>query len=209
VAAPPGIDVVQIVTEPAVRSEPKQPAIRSRGLTPHVHIWVPATPPSRYRAMIFVRTSRPGWLTASWLVAILIAIIMAYGVADLPVFYPASHGAVSQEAGTAATLLLALVGVIATWLVRPGEHPLASRLLEAVRILILADVAAVLIGTGDLVLHGSTSGRPEDLWHVLSWVTYVVAGFVTLARLFPVAPPRRWGIQGWTGIVPSRRGGAR
>jgi hypothetical protein len=159
--------------------------------------------------MILVRTSRPGWLTASWLVAILIAIIMAYGVADLSAFYPASHGAVSQEAGTAATLLLALVGVIATWLVRPGEHPLASRLLEAVRILILADVAAVLIGTGDLVLHGSTSGRPEDLWHALAWVTYVVAGFVTLARLFPVAPPRRWGIKGWTGIVFFGRGGAR
>lgn len=208
VAAPPGVDIVQIIAKPAV-PEPRQSAIRSRGLTPHVHIRVPATPPSRYNAKVLVRTSRQGWLTASWLVAILIAIIMAVGLADLSVFYPASHGAVSEEAGTAATLLLALVGVIATWLVRPGEHPLASRLLEVVRILILVDVAAVLVGTGDLVLHSSTSGRPKGLWLVLSVVAYVVAGFVTLARLFPVAPPKRWGIKGWMGIVPSRRGGAR
>lgn len=205
VAAPPGVDIVQIIAKPVGSS--KQPPIRSRGLTPRVHIWVPATPPSRYSATIFVRTSRQGWLTASWLVAALIAVIMGLGRINLPVFFPG--GAVSAEAGTAATLLLALVGVIATWLVRPGEHPLASRLLAAVRILILVDVAVVLAGTGDLVLHHATSHRTEDLWLALSLAAYVVAGFVTLARLFPVAPPKRWERTGWTGILPWRRGGAR
>jgi hypothetical protein len=154
-----------------------------------------------------VRTRRQGWLTASWLVAVLTAVIMGLGKADLSVLFPGNTA--SAEAGTAATLLLALVGVIATWLVRPGEHPLASRLLEAVRILMLADVVAVLIGTGDLVLHRATRPLPEDLWLVLFWVTCVVAGFVTLARVFPVAPPEHWGNKGWTGILRYRRGGAR
>ena len=203
VAAPPGVDIVQIVATPVGR--PEQPPIRSRGLTPHAHILVPATPPSRYNATIFVRTSRPGWLNASWLVAALIAVIMGLGWANLSVFFP--PGPVSAEAGTAATLLLALVGVIATWLVRPGEHPLASRLLAAVRFLILVDVAAVLAGTGDLVLHHTTH-PPKDLWLALSLVAYVVAGFVTFARLLPVAPPRRWERTGWTGILLWRRGGA-
>ena len=207
VAAPPGVDIVQIIAEPAVATKPGHGAVRSRGLSPHVHIRVPATPPTRYRATILVRTSRQGWLTASWLVAMLIAVIMGFGKADLPVLFPPN--AASGEAGTAATLLLALVGVIATWLVRPGEHPLASRLLEAVRILMLADVAAVLVGTGDLVLHRMTKPLPEDLWLILFWVACVMAGFVTLARVFPVAPPERWGNKGWPGMLMDKRGGAR
>jgi hypothetical protein len=208
VAAPPGVDIVQVIAEPAVAAD-RGPVVatRSRGLSPHVHIRVPATPPTRYRATILVRTARQGWLTASWLVAVLIAVIVGLGKADLPVLFP--PGAAAGEAGTAATLLLALVGVIATWLVRPGEHPLASRLLEAVRILMLADVAVVLVGTGDLVLHRTTKPLPEDLWLGLSWAAAVVAAFVTLARVFPVAPPERWGNKGWAGMLVRRRGGAR
>jgi hypothetical protein len=208
VAAPPGVDIVQIIAEPAVAAE-RGPVVanRARGLSPHVHIRVPATPPARYRATILVRTARQGWLTASWLVAVLIAVIIGLGKANLPVLFPPN--AAAGEPGTAATLLLALVGVIATWLVRPGEHPLASRLLEAVRILMLADGAAVLFGTGDLVLHRTSRPLPGALWLGLFWVTAVVAGFVTLARVFPVAPPERWGNKGWTGMLIRRRGGAR
>jgi hypothetical protein len=201
------VDIVQVIASPAVETGREHAVVRSRGLSPHVHIRVPANTPTRYRATILVRTARQGWLTASWLVAVLTAIIMGFGRADLPVLFPG--GAPSGEAGTAATLLLALVGVIATWLVRPGEHPLASRLLEAVRILMLADVAAVLVGTGDLVLHRATRPLPQDLWQVLFWTSVVVAGFVTLARVFPVAPPERWGNKGWTAILVRRRGGAR
>jgi hypothetical protein len=209
VAAPPGVDIVQIIAEPAVAAERGQPdqQVRSRGLSPHVHIRVPATPPTRYRATILVRTSRQSWLTPSWLVAVLIAVIMGFGRAELPILFPG--GAATVEAGTAATLLLALVGVIATWLVRPAEHPLASRLLEAVRILILADVAVVLIGTGDLVLHHTARALPVALWAALFWVSAVVAGFVTLARIFPLAPPRRWGNKGWAAMLIRGRGGAR
>jgi hypothetical protein len=204
VATPPGADIVQIVAKPAVPQpaepqataqpvpqQPELPTVRSRGFSAHVHIRVPAGPESRYRATIFVRTSRQGWLTASWLVAVVIAVVMAFGKAYLSVLFPTSRGAV-PEAGTAATLLLALLGVIATWLVRPGEHPLASRLLAVVRILILIDVGAVLIGTGDLVLHRATYPLPEDLWLILAWIAIVVAGVVTLAWRLPMARPRSW-----------------
>ncbi len=226
VAAPPGADIVQIVAEPtvpeaiaepasqvvaepAVPPTPGQPVVRSRGLSAHAHIRVPAGPESRYRATIFVRTSRQGWLNASWLVAVLIAVVMTFGKIDLPILFPTSRGAVPAEAGTAATLLLALLGVIAIWLVRPGEHPLASRLLATVRTLILIDVVAVLIGTGDLVLHRSTNPPPADLWLGLAWAAIVVAGLVTLARLFPMAPPERWGVRGRAGMLLTQGGGTR
>jgi hypothetical protein len=196
VAAPPGVDITRITTEPAAREEPGPSPVRYyyRGLKPHVHALVPATPPVRYRATIFVRSSRSGWLTASWLVAVLIAVMMAFGTASLQVLFPkqASQGAAaSGESGIAATLLLALLGVVAVWLVRPGEHPLASRLLAAARILILADFAVVLVGTGDLVLHRAAQ-RPEDMWLWLAGLSGIIAILVSAAKLFPMVKPKKW-----------------
>lgn len=174
---------------------------------------MPATPPTRQLATTFVRTSRQGWLTASWLVAILIAVMMAFGKADLSVLFPApakgSQNADSGVAGIAATLLLALLGVIAIWLVRPGEHPLASRLLEVVRILILVDVGVVLVGTGDLVLHHTTLPPPEGMWLVLAWVSGAVAVLMTLAWLFPMVLPGNWGIRARASMLLLMRGGTR
>jgi hypothetical protein len=72
--------------------------------------------------------------------------------------------AAAQEAGTAATLLLALLGVFATMLVRPGEHPLAARLLLLARSLILIDAVVVLLGVGNLVLHRTGHAVPVALW---------------------------------------------
>jgi hypothetical protein len=193
VAAPPGVDITRIIAEPAVGDEPGPPPIRARGLSPHVHIRVPAIPPIRHRATIFVRTSRSGWLTASWLVTVLIVVMMAFGTAYLPVLFPkqAAQGPAAGESGIAATLLLALLGVIAIWLVRPGEHPLASRLLVVARILILADFAVVLVGTGDLVLHHAAR-PPDDLWLWLAWLSGIIAVLVTATRAFPLVKPKKW-----------------
>lgn len=95
-----------------------------------------------------------------------------------------SEAVAPGEAGTAATLLLALLGVFATWLIRPGEHPLAAKLLLAARLLILADVAAVLIDVGDLVLHISRH-PPDGIWEVLAGVSVFVAALLTLSLLLP------------------------
>jgi hypothetical protein len=188
VAAPPGVDVVRIVARPRPRrsTEPGEPRARTLstdGFQPHVHISIPAILPMRYRATIYVRASRSGWLLASFLVGIVIAVVMMLGrhyVSDLF----RTSGTASPEAGTAATLLLTLLGVIALWLIRPGEHPLASRLLLLVRVLILIDVADLLIGTGDLVLH---TGRhpPTPLWSGLAWAATVIAVVLTLSWLMP------------------------
>jgi hypothetical protein len=138
----------------------------------------------RYRAAIFVRVSRPGWLTASWLVALVISAVIGAGRFSLPVVYSAT---MAGEAGTAATLLLALLGVFATMLVRPGEHPLASRLLLLARLLILVQAAVVLIGVGNLVLHNPQHAVPVSLWTWLTIVAWAATGLFTLSWLLPVA----------------------
>jgi hypothetical protein len=188
VAAPPGVDIVRILADP-VDPQPGGVRLRSEGDTPHVHIVMPSQPyHRRYMALILLRVSRPGWLTASWLVALLIATVVGAGRENLQSLY--SPGSTANEADTAATLLLALLAVIAAVLVRPSEHPLASRLLLLARLLILIDAVVVLVGTGSLVLHRG-SALPETLWTVLAWVAGAVALLLTLSRALPVAhwPP--------------------
>ena len=129
-------------------------------------------------------------VTASWLIALVISAVIGAGRFSLPVVYSKTT---AGEAGTAATLLLALLGVFATMLVRPGEHPLASRLLLLARLLILIQAAVVLIGVGNLVLHDPRHAVPVHLWTWLMVVAWAATGLFSLSWLLPVviqAPSR-------------------
>jgi hypothetical protein len=164
-------------------------AVAVPGYLPHVHINPPDGACVRHRAAIFVRVSRPGWLTASWLVAFVIGGVIVVGRLNLPAVY--SKGDAGQ-AGTAAILLLALLGVFATVLVRPGEHPLASRLLMLARFLIVIDAAVVLVGVGNLVLHSAQHPVPVTLWTWLAIVADAITILFTISWRLPIArSPRR------------------
>jgi hypothetical protein len=213
VTAPPGVDIVGITADPVLQPPgPDRPPWHRRlasgarrlatargwaellvwhpaatyavsGYAPHVHIHPPDAATLRYRAAIFVRVSRPGWLTQAWLVALVIAAVIGIGRFNLPTVYTAANG----EPGTAATLLLALLGVFATMLLHPGEHPLASRLLLMARLLIFTQVGAVLFGVGDLVLHNTRHPVPAALWTWLAVIAAVAAILFTVSWLLPVA----------------------
>jgi hypothetical protein len=159
-------------------------AISVPGYLPHVHIGPPNAAYLRYRAAVFIRVSRPGWLTASWLVAVVIGVVIGVGRFNLDAVYGRGE---SGQAATAATLLLALLGVFATLLVRPSAHPLASRLLLLARVLILTDVMVVLTAVGNLVLHLSKHPMPVGLWTWLALVAAAVTVLMTVSRIFPVA----------------------
>lgn len=190
VAAPPGVDVVRVVARPCDPRDPA-PEIRTPGFSPHVHLRIPRESTVRYRAAVQVRVSRNGWLLASLLVGGLIAVVLGVGWLKLAVIFQALPGSAPGEAGTAATLLLALLGVIASWLTRPGEHPLAARLLRLVRVLIMIDIAAVLVATGDLVVHRTTRNLPTPLWAGLALLSIVLAVMLVLSWLMPRRPPWR------------------
>jgi hypothetical protein len=190
VAAPPGVDIFKIIAKPNFGADPQKAtsgpeAITTFGKTPHVSVRVPAVP-RRYRATIYLRVNGSGWLTASWLVALVIATSMIVGRSQFAELF--SKGA-SGEAGTAATLLLALLGVFASYLIRPGEHPLAAMLLRSARGLIMIDVGVVLVAVGDLLLH-SGPHQPKGLWDSLAWASGTVAVLLSLSRLSPSWP---WG----------------
>jgi len=209
VAAPTGVDIYKITAQPALSAANSKPTAITAGGAPHVPIRAPAGP-SRYVATIFVRVARPGWLTASWLVALVNAAVLGVGWANLAVLFPKTGG--PGQAGTAASLLLAFLGLIATWLIQPGQHPLAGRLLLAARVLILADIAAVLVGVGNLVVH-SGPHPPDLIWAVLTIFSMAMAALLTLTWLLPRrraigtvdAPHKEPGPPATASPAPSRR----
>ncbi len=204
-ASPPGVDIVRIMVTPWEEGRPVEPTSQPGG-SPHVHVRVPADTPYRSQARIFLRVSRPGWLTSAWLVALVIGAVMFAGRLRLSVIFYTSPGqpAGSSEAATAATLLLALLGVVAAVLARPGEHPLASRLLLLARVLILIDSAVVLSATGALVLHRPQEPETTTLWTCLLVIALVVAGLITASRFLPVMGTPR-GISRLVAMLPVTR----
>jgi hypothetical protein len=195
VAAPTGVDIFKMVARPAVVTQPEPGArksqkplvIKTAGKTPHVAIRIPAGA-RRYRATIYLRVSLTGWLTASWSVSLVIFGLMTVSRVRLWTLF--SKAAAPGEAGTAATLLLALLGVFASYLLQPGEHPLAARLLRAARGLITIDVAVVLVAVGSLLLHYGTH-EPTRMWDSLTVISGLVAVLLTLSLLLPPWPWRK------------------
>ena len=186
VAAPPQVDIIRIRARPRTTDKDPTKYVVSYGGSPHVHLRIPAQR-LRYLATTRVRVSRPGWLTTCWLAGLAIAVALLMGVLHLSVLFSNA-----TETGTAATLLLALLAVLATMLVSPGTHPLASRLLLGARTLILIESLAVLWAAESLLLHSFSSHHhfPTDEWWVLFAVSALCAVGLTGSRVFPRGPGR-------------------
>jgi len=186
IAAPPGVEVVRILAQPRKDAGPST-YVTSYGGSPHVHIRIPAQRP-RYLATTRIRVSRPGWLTTCWLAGLVIMAVLLSAALKLSVLFSNA-----PEAGTAATLLLALLAVLATMLVDPGAHPLASRLLLGSRILVAIDSGAVLLAAGSLLLDNSHH-PPAPGWWVLFAVSLLCAAGLTGSRIRPRGPGRTMAI---------------
>lgn len=185
VAAPPGVDIIRIRARPRTIVEDRSKYVVSYGGSPHVHLRIPDQR-LRYLATTRVRVSRPGWLTTCWLAGLAIAGVLLVGVLNLSVLFSSA-----PEAGTAATVLLALLAVIATMLVSPGVHPLASRLLWGARSLILIDSGVVLWAAGSLLLHTYSSHHhfaTNEEWWVLFTVSALCAAGLTVSWRLPRGP---------------------
>jgi hypothetical protein len=181
VATPAGAEIAGVTAEAAVSGATAE-AVTAPGGTPHTNIVLPADSQVRRRAAIFARIARPGWLTSSWLVAVAIGYGMVISRLEMNVLFSASPGL----AGTVAALLPLLLGVFTTLLVGGRQHPLVSRLLLPVRLLIASDFAVVLVAFGSLVLHRSNTPLPVPLWTVLAGLALAVALLVSISWLLPI-----------------------
>ena len=76
----------------------------------------------------------------------------------------------NDQTGLAATVLLALLGVAATVLTRPGDNPLASKLLAGARFLTVSVAITVFLASGSLAVLRQGPGL-EVTWWVFTGVT--------------------------------------
>jgi hypothetical protein len=98
------------------------------------------------------RLRRSGLVVAAFLIGVLTTTVLASGWAlhDLHV---------GSSPDVAAALLVALPGLFATYLARPGEHRLVKRLVGGLRLLIVVLAALSYAAAGSLAMDVSTTFR--------------------------------------------------
>jgi hypothetical protein len=126
-----------------------------------------------YNAEVLVRASPDGLLRAS-------AVSACFSAALLFIATLIANKLGSARADSSAALLLVLPGVISTYLARPGEHHLVSRLLLGVRTLTVASGMIVYVAAA-IVVSNVAPGAVREIWGVLTVAATVIAVILTVA----------------------------
>jgi hypothetical protein len=90
------------------------------------------------------------------------------------------HRIDQQRLESSTALLLVLPGIVSTWIIRPGEHSLVSRLLRGTRLLLLFSATTVYIAAA-VVLGGLSRGMLRGVWLLLAVGAAVPAAALSTA----------------------------
>jgi hypothetical protein len=135
------------------------------------------------KAVIYLRHRRDGYLAAAFLTGLLITALLAAGLARI------TQISSPEESQTAATLLLVVPTILAAYIVRPGEHRLATRVLLGLRLFVMIEAACAIVATG--LLAGGFSGPELECAWTADLAVSAAATIALLAGLMlPVATKR-------------------
>jgi hypothetical protein len=135
-----------------------------------------AAPRSEGIALIQMRVRRAGLLRASALTTAFIAAVLTVGALRL--------AKLDGQSSDVDVLLVAIPGLLAIYLARPGEHILASRLLVGVRMVVALSGLLAFVAAGSLVALGP--GRVEaSSWFALAGAAWLLAGCALLSYVLP------------------------
>ena len=137
-------------------------------------LYVTSTTKAAYRIGVFVRVPVSGSLRSLWLASAATTGVLVAGRCVLNSLVTATqHGADAVVA-----LLLLGPSILTAYLVRPGEHPIASVLLRPIRYALVGAAVMSFIGASTLVL-GVHKGTLAWIWTVLAVLTGVVSLGIT------------------------------
>lgn len=197
--APPELDILDAVIKRPRALGQRKLTIAEGGGKERVHL-LPGRPhrQGRSRLTVKLRPQRGGVMLAY-------AGTAALAAAELLLGRPHVR---EVEPQTGAALLLVLPAVIGAFLVRPGEHTFASRMLAGVRLLTVVAALSSLWAAGALAVYASApSGETEEemarrldqlehLWTIGTWVAAVCGAVLVVAYLLgariPAPRPGRW-----------------
>lgn len=151
-----------------------------------VHLQVSGAPRAAYGPLwVQLRAVRRGFLTAAVLTAGVIAFLLNVGESRLDAI-TAPEGSSSLEA--AATLLVAVPGLVTAYLLRPGEHLMASRLLAGTRLLLLGSAACAFAAAGALA-GAYPKGDRDCIWGTAADVSLGLWGALLVSYVLPLLVP--------------------
>jgi hypothetical protein len=146
-----------------------------------VHLQVSGAPRAAVGPLwIQVRASRRGFLRAGLITAVFVAVFLEVGQRQLP--------DLKNNVEAASALLLAIPGLVTAYLLRPGEHLLASRMLAGPRLFLLVSGLCTFAAAG--ALAGGYSDHTRDcVWRLSGCVAIAMAGALGLSYVMPYLVP--------------------
>jgi|SRR3984957_6450062 len=142
---------------------------------------------ANYTVSVLMRVSVSGYLRAAWISTMFAALILALG----NVYLERLERAVQNRAEAAVALLLVVPSLVSAYLVRPGEHAIASKLLRYLRygaglcglVTYFAAAALVLGWNGNVLSYIWRSAATLALWVAMIFSGAVILTKVDLVRV--------------------------
>ncbi len=125
-------------------------------------------------ATFAVRATRTPFLGLAWFSSALCVLLLAVGLARLPDLL--------RDVESASALLLFLPGLLSLYFVRPGEHPIATRIFSGVRVAVVTATMCTL-AAGLLVILDIDPGWRQLWWTVLLILASAALLAITVANL--------------------------
>ncbi len=174
--SPPGVETRDIDLLARVPKE----ANRTKWSRDHgAHLYVSRTrlvQESAGLALLTLRIGRRGFMTLSWLSALLSALIIW-------LFYLTAVKRLESPEAT-ATVLLFGPALLAALVVRPGEHPVATKLFSGVRLLVAFN-GLLVIAAAAAVVHVRPAGWSiKEAWFLYAILASACAAVVSLGWVF-------------------------
>jgi hypothetical protein len=153
-AAPPGLRI----TEASFSDDQSETVVSDSGFLRRVHLYRPRAEAARAgTAVLWLRISGHGFVGGAAPAALFTT------VALLACFLSARN--IAMNPTSAPALLLVLPGLIATYVGRPDQHALTTRLLSSARRLLLFSACLAYIAAARVALSGGAERIPEKIDH--------------------------------------------
>jgi len=134
------------------------------------------------KAVIYLRRQRDAFLRSAFLTALLVCVLLAIGLSRLDDLLGTAN---SGQGQTGAALLLITPTLLAAYIVRPGEHRLATKILGGVRMLVVGAALCAIVAVGVLAA-GYSSCTSRVIWSI----DLGLACAITLGLLASLVLPR-------------------
>jgi hypothetical protein len=175
VDAPPGLEIRNIrLAGELVDGAGEEVRYKTEISGPSAHLYFADARPEGFSfATVTLRASRRGFLSLS---------LVAAGITTLTLWaFQARAEEARADEGVAAAILLVVPALLALFVVRPGEHALATRVFSGVRLLVLGAALFSIAAAGALIGVRPSAWTLREAWYHYAVGASVLAGLLSVS----------------------------